>query len=62
MVLVVVRFVVLLGLFQMVTYLGEELISLCQLLCNGRDVSSARVVGANGGQVTAKHHPERSGM
>jgi hypothetical protein len=47
--LVVVGFVLLLGLFQVVTYLREELITLCQLLSHRRNARRARLVRADGG-------------
>jgi hypothetical protein len=56
--LVVVGFVVLLGLFQAVTDLRKELITLRQLLSHRRNARRARLVRVDGGGgVTAKDHP-----
>jgi hypothetical protein len=47
--LVVVGFVVLLGLFQAVTDLREEFITLRQLLSHHRNARCARLIRADGG-------------
>jgi hypothetical protein len=56
--LVVVGFVVLLGLFQAVTDLHEELITLHQLLSHRRNARRARLVRADGGGGHGQRPPE----
>jgi hypothetical protein len=58
--LVVVGFVVLLDLFQVVTDLPKELITLRQLLSHRRHAHHARLVRADGGGggVTAKNNDD----
>jgi hypothetical protein len=56
--LVVVGFVVLLGLFQVVTDLRKELITLHQLLSHRRNVRRARLVRAGEGGGHGQRPPE----
>jgi hypothetical protein len=59
--LVVVGFVVLLGLFQAVTDLRKELITLCQLLSHRRNARRARLVRVDGGGGGSRPKTTRNG-